>query len=57
MDDELKETIKGFVWLGILVGGTVGATYVSFKALAAMTAKAVAAELLKKGAILVAPVL
>ena len=57
MDDELKETIKGFVWLGILVGGTVGATYVSFKVLAAMTGKAVAAELLKKGAVLVAPVL
>ena len=57
MDDELKETIKGFAWLGVMVGGTIGATYVSYKILAAMTAKAVAVELLKKGAALVAPVL
>lgn len=57
MDDELKETIKGFVWLGVMVGGTIGVTYVSYKVLATMTAKAVAAELLKKGAVLVAPVL
>lgn len=33
MDEETKDMIVGFVWLGIMAGGMVGATYLSYKVL------------------------
>lgn len=57
MDEETKDMIVGFVWLGIMAGGLVGATYLSYKVLATMTGKVVVKELIKHGAVLTAAAL
>lgn len=57
MDEETKDMITGFVWLGIMAGGLVGATYLSYRILATMTGKVVVKELLRHGAVLTAAAL
>ena len=57
MDEETKDMLVGFVWLGIMAGGLVGATYLSYKVLATMTGKAVVKELIKRGVVLTAATL
>lgn len=57
MDEETKDMIVGFVWLGIMAGGLVGATYLSYKVLATMTGKVAVKELIKHGAVLTAAAL
>lgn len=57
MDEETKDMIVGFVWLGIMAGGMIGATYLSYKILGTITAKQVVKELIKRGAVLTAAAL
>ncbi len=52
MDEEKKDLIIGCVWLGIMAGGLVGATYLSYKVVGTIAAKQVVKELIKRGAVL-----
>lgn len=52
MDEELKDNIKTIISCALIVGVSVGGTYLSYKIFSTMIGKVVASELLKKGAIL-----
>lgn len=52
MDEELKDNIKTAISCALVVAVSVGGTYLSYKIFSAMIGKTIAAELLKKGAIL-----